>query len=42
MRRIKAHWLSWDPQPTWQEAVRIMVVEIVVCLAVIYALEAIF
>jgi len=42
MKPLKRLWNSWDPQPTWQEAVRIMVIEVVVCLAFIYAFEAIF
>ena len=42
MRRLIDLWNSWDPQPTWQEAARVMVIEVAVCLAFIYAFEAIF
>jgi len=35
-------WNSWEPQPTWQEALRLIVIESAGTLAFIYAFEAIF
>ncbi len=42
MKRLKALWDSWDPQPTWQEGVRLVVIETVGLLVFIWVFEAIF
>jgi hypothetical protein len=34
-------WNAWEPQPTWQEAARIFIVETAVIFALILILEAI-
>ena len=42
MNRLIALWNSWEPQGTWQEAARLTIIESGICLAFIYAFEAIF
>jgi hypothetical protein len=39
---VGERWYAWDPQPTWQESVRLMVIEVGACLAFIWLFEAIF
>jgi hypothetical protein len=40
MRKLKHLWTSWNPQATWQEAVRLIAIEMGICLAFIWAFEA--
>jgi hypothetical protein len=40
MKTLKRLWISWDPQPTWQEGVRLIVIEMVICLVFIGFFEA--
>jgi hypothetical protein len=42
MKRLIALWNSWNPQPTWQEGVRLFAIETLVCLAFIGLFEVIF